>query len=409
MIASDFSRKIASLDIPEVVVPFAPEEYAQRIGRLRSEMDVAGIDLLLLTAPDAMCWVSGYELRWYKAHGASAWRPLAMIAIHRQSSTPVLFDGAEHAEVIRRTTTPNTDVRLLPRDARGETLSFILDSLAGVLRPGAVVGMEWDSHVPSPAVFLEVDAALRARGAHTRDATSMIRGVRRQKSPAELECIETAARICDDGITHLASVLRPGMTELQVWAELERGLINAGGEPAAIHEWAQRIERHASRHSISSRRELGEGDHVAVDPCGVFHRYHANRTAVLSLGEPADEFVERMELLAGAFPVLRRSAHAGARVSDVAAQLREYYAGVGLWAERGETWVGGYELGLSFPPDWVGEWTFTVAEEDSEDIFLERSVTNFESHFTLALYDTVVYEREGARTLSSLPYEIIAV
>lgn len=404
----DFATRLAQLEQSPADPAFDSAEYALRAERLRRAMEAENLDMLLLSAPDAMCWVTGYTLRWYKAHGPSRWRPLGMVAVFRDDPRVLLIDGEEHAEVIRRTTDPAVDVRMLPRDRRDEMLRFLVEQIASVA-PVRRIGFELFSHTPSPAVFRELEAALQRSGAEVVDATASIRGARRQKTPAEIACIERAARICDAGITHLAEHIEPGMTELQVWAELERGLTNAGGEPAALHEWAQRMEPRSARHSISGRKTIRKGDLVSVDPCGVYNRYHSNRTALLSLGAPPDEFVERVEQLAGAYPVLREYARAGARVSDVSAALRDYYESVGLWQGRGNTWVGGYELGLSFPPDWVGEWTFTVAEEHSDEVFLENSVTNFESHFDIALYDTLVYEPGGARTLSRLPYEIITV
>ncbi len=63
-------------------------------------------------------------------------------------------------------------------------------------------------------------------------------------------------------------------------------------------------------------------------------------------------------------------------------------------------WVGGYELGISFPPDWVGEFVFAAEDEAPEGVFRSGMVTNCESIFRPGLIDTIVYEKEGARRLS---------
>jgi hypothetical protein len=64
---------------------------------------------------------------------------------------------------------------------------------------------------------------------------------------------------------------------------------------------------------------------------------------------------------------------------------------------------------LSFPPDWVGEFVFTVEEEGAGGTFEAGMVTNFESIFHLPVLDTVIFERDGARTLGRLPRELTAV
>jgi hypothetical protein len=52
-----------------------------------------------------------------------------------------------------------------------------------------------------------------------------------------------------------------------------------------------------------------------------------------------------------------------------------------------------------FLPDWVGEFVFTVDEEDPEAILEAGMVTNYESMVHYAMIDTIVYEENGARAL----------
>ena len=67
------------------------------------------------------------------------------------------------------------------------------------------------------------------------------------------------------------------------------------------------------------------------------------------------------------------------------------------------------EQGLSLPPDWVGDFYFHVDDERwIERVFEPGMVTNFESLFSTALIDTIVYEPEGCRVLSKTPLEVIA-
>jgi Xaa-Pro aminopeptidase len=198
------------------------------------------------------------------------------------------------------------------------------------------------------------------------------------------------------------------MTELEAWSEMMHAMAAAGGEPAALHELAV-IGTFGTGHSISSRRQLQPGDWLHVDPCGVFERYHANRSGLYFLGEPPQEAVELMSVLAGAFDVLCGVARGGTPVAEVTTALREYYVEHGIWDLKGNTWVGGYELGASFPPDWVGEWLFTVNDDAPEGVFEAGMVTNFESIIGLGLLDTLIYESDGARTLSKVPYDIVAV
>lgn len=78
-----------------------------------------------------------------------------------------------------------------------------------------------------------------------------------------------------------------------------------------------------------------------------------------------------MGLLAEGAALYQESAGPGTRVAEVQRTLRSFYQDAGLWERRG--WIGGYELGLAFPPDWVGEWMFGVEDPLTEDVFEEAS------------------------------------
>ncbi|GAB2449776.1 ectoine hydrolase DoeA [Nocardioides hungaricus] len=401
-----FLAEISERMAPEPVIPFGDEEYAARLDRLRAAMAADGIDLLLLSSPEAQCWIHGLSLRWYKAHAPRQWRPLITTAVHVDHDRFILFDGAEHAEVIRRTSMA-PDVRLLPRYERDRMLGFILDELRAEGWLAGRVGLERYSYVPSPAVHAEVVAGLASAGCTVVDGTDAVRRVRRVKSPAELACIERAAEIADAGIRGLVAQLHVGMTELEAWAAMMSAMVAAGGEPAALHEFASLGQR--AGHAWAGHRRIEPGLVLNVDPCGVVNRYHSNRTGTIFIGDPPAQYLDLMARLAGAYDVLRARASAGTPVREVNAALREYYREVGLWDLRGDTWIGGYELGLSFPPDWVGDWIFTVADEETDEVFEAGMVTNFESIVHFSLIDTLVYEEDGARTLSSLPHELIVV
>ena len=106
----------------------------------------------------------------------------------------------------------------------------------------------------------------------------------------------------------------------------------------------------------------------------------------------------------------------GHAVAEAARTLRNYYQEVGVWDYR--QWVGGYELGIAFPPDWVGEWLFNVEGEADQGVFEAGMVTNFESVFASlnplspgigVNIDTIVYGQGGAQALSQVDMMPIVV
>ena len=63
--------------------------------------------------------------------------------------------------------------------------------------------------------------ALLQRGLEVVDGVSVAEEARIVKSPEEISCIRWAVEVAEHGISQVKSMLRPGVTELQLW-----GLIN---------------------------------------------------------------------------------------------------------------------------------------------------------------------------------------
>ncbi|WP_336659145.1 Xaa-Pro peptidase family protein [Leucobacter sp. USHLN153] len=404
---ADQQERISGTD-PHIA--FQPEEYAARLVRLQRAMIEDGVETLILSSPESQNWLHGLALRWYKANGPRDWRPLTCTVVHA-SDGYILFEGIEHAEMIRRTSVAS-DVRLLPRYERNGMLRFIVDQIAGEgWVSGANVGIELYSAIPNPAVSRMIEGALLDAGARVVDATLTARRVRQIKSSAELEAVKQAAAICDAGLLHLRDVLRPGMTELEAHGELLRGLSQAGGEPAGLHQVAfVGLAALGVYHEISGHRIISEDDFLDVDPCGVYKRYHSNRSQMYTFKKPPQAAVDLLEVLTGGFEILTERARPGVRIGDVNAELYAYYRDAGVFALNSNVWIGGYEMGIAFPPDWVGEWKFTVVGGENDDrVFEAGTVANFESMCGIGLLDTFVIEEDSTRLLSKLPHEIMVV
>ena len=396
----DQAAQIASR---ESDLAFDRDEYARRLRRLQLAMEQAQLDTLIVSAPDAMCWLHGYQSRWYKSHSTTAWPPFQCTVVHLGDERLLQFDMERHRYLIPRTSVVS-DLRLKSVNTVGEWLEFFVGELEAEGWLGGTVGIEKWSSVPNRATSEMIEAALHSRGCTVVDGSLVTRQVRRLKSGAEIEVLRRAAGVCDAGLRALQRALTPGITELEAWEAMVHAMIAAGGEPAALQEnvWAGTSPL---IHALSSRRQIAAGEIVCADPCGVVHRYHANAARALSIGEPQPAALELMKVLAEGVRLFEDSAAPGVRIGDVQRTLRAFYQDSGIWERRG--WLGGYEFGIAFPPDWVGEWVFAVDDADSDEVFEEGLVTNYESVIGLVLIDTFVIGAAGAERLSSVPPEIL--
>ncbi len=385
-------------------IPFSIAEYRDRVHRVRVAMSEEGIDLLFVMWPEGICYLHGHQANWYQGNSPEIWSALSGTAVHVNHELPIHFDIVDEQHLLQQSSVLQ-DIRIYPTLSI-DSISFLIDELSAEGWLGGTVGLELSHYRPNRLISESLEQAFVAKGNRVVNGSSIMRKVRRIKSPQEIAIIEQAYRIVETGHQALQNHLRPGITELDLAAEVNYAMMKAGGEQAALMLSLQSGPL-ASFHGLPSRRVIRKGDLVVMDPCGVVHRYHANKARAYYLGEPDETLVSLYEAAGGAFEVLRKNAKAGVSVAEVNRMLRAYYEERNIWSLR--EWVGGYELGISFPPDWVGDFVFTVEEEAPEGFFETGMVTNFESIFGTFLIDTVVYEETQARVLSAENPKLIVV
>jgi len=393
-------------------LPFTLVEYEDRLARLRAAMTAEGIDVLVLTSPDAMGWLHGFAARVYSWHTSTALPPDAATVVHADQDPMFYVDSAFHEALVSNTSCV-TDFR--PIQDTGVSAYSSLDDfnqhLVGELRRegwlGGVIGVERWSGCPPPAAADATRDALVDAGCKVVDATGVIRGTRRLKSPAELAYIEAAQAAVDAGVRAIHAEGRAGMTELEAWHLYMGAVVAAGGEPSAIHETVAVGPPEAGLHALSSRRAILEEDYFHPDMSAAVHRYHARGTRPFAVGEPRPEVLGLARIIAGAYDVVTETAKVGMPFGQLNRAIVDYFAQEGF--DTSIAFGGGYELGLSFNPDFVGEFLWGVHDLEDERPIEAGLVTNFESVLFLTMIDTVVFEESGARFLSSLPREVMTI
>ncbi len=397
---------------------FNEEEYWGRIKKLRALMAEAKIDMLWVTSPEVVCWLHGYFTSWYKAQSPMRYPQCYGTAVHVDHDEFIFFGDLANAGATAQFSI-SRDTRWLPSHEAVPNIDFIMKELESKGWLKGTVGMEFWSYLPNRAVSTMFEGAFRARGANVVDATALTRRARRVKSSAEIACIKEAVRICDIGHQALRDNIRPCMTELELFGLVTAAMMAAGGEfPALIPNFnSQQLvdgELANGSHCMAGPRKIQAGDLLTADLCGVYNRYHGNVSRGYFLGDPPKKMVEHVKKAAGVFEIIKTEVKAGMTVADVNAVVRRYYEGVGLWESPG--WVLGYELGLSLPPDWVGDFYFnakntfnTMDTMYTDRVFEENMVTNFESIFRTPLIDTLVYGKDETHVLSKVALQIFGV
>ena len=363
---------------PEKELAFSDAEYKSRLNAIRKNMAQQDIQLLWLMSPESMFYVSGYTCEWYQAQSPKQWPATSGIAIHVDVDEFILFDTPSEA-VMCRFVTCAQDIRIFPMNSRRDGIQFIMDELDSSNWLCGKTGMEMHSYRPNPVISKRFESAFQTRGMEVVDSSDLIRDIRWIKSDAEIAYIEKAAKIADIGLTAAKNTLQPGVTELEVYGEIINAMSKAGGENPSITLPVLSGPKANTGHSLSSRRVIQNNEQVNVDVCGVYNRYHANGARSFYIGQPADEVLSYHEKSSNVFKVIESILKPGLTVSELVTTTKSYYEDIGIWPDAG--WVGGYELGIGFPPDWVGNFVYEMTDTNSDRTFEAGTVVNFESQF----------------------------
>jgi Xaa-Pro aminopeptidase len=392
---------------PPLEVPFSREEYRERLQRIRGRMAADGIDMLYLTAPESLFYVSGYTCEWYQAQSPKNWPATSGIAVHRDHDDFILFDTPSEQVMVRFVTIAD-DIRIFPIDNRRDGIGFIADELLAAGWLGGTVGLELHSYRPNPAVSQRFRDCFEAIGCKVADGSDILRELRWVKSPQEMAFIEQAGRITDIGLAAARDAIRPGATELEVYGEVIRAMARAGGENPSITLPVLSGPKANCGHALAGRRTIGPGEQINVDVCGVYNRYHCNAARSFYVGEPPREVVEFYDKAAGAMEILAGLIRPNLPVGELVTTLRAYYDEQGIW--QNASWVGGYELGIGFPPDWVGNFVYEMSHGESKVPFEPGTAVNFESVFygpqmsgLTYLIDTLLFREDSAGLASRMP------
>lgn len=400
---------------PEKEVPFSDDEYRRRLSRIRERMSRSGIEMLLLTAPESMYYVSGYQVMWNQAQSPRQWPASSAIAIHVDHDSFILFDSEREA-VLGRIFTNSTDTRFFPRHSLRDGADFIASELGAAGWLKGTVGMEFWSYRPNRMISHRLESLLVASGARkVVDGTDILRELRWIKSPAEVECLEEAARIANIGMRAAQSAIRAGVTELEVYGEIVRAMSAAGGENPAMPIPVLSGTKTNALHGITTRRRIQSGELVLVDLCGVYKRYHINMCRTFCVGEPEKDAADTARRAAKSMDVIAALLRPNLPVRELNDTVKRYFMEEDLWDKRG--WIGGYEMGIAFPPDWVGNFIYDpLSDINPERVFDPGTAVNYENQFfmprQIGQYFTIssfLFTESSGRIVSDMPFDLIVV
>jgi Xaa-Pro aminopeptidase len=293
------------------------EIHAARRGRAQEKIAEIAADAALITSGPNVRYLTGL---------ASSNAALLLPA----SGAGILATDARYAPAAQRDC---SDLELIVE-------RFIEPRLAGQMTSRGWRTVAFEAH--DMTVERHAELVAKAPDVNAVPFGRKIEELRMVKDPSELELLATACRISCQAIADVFALIRPGVTERQLAAALDRRMTELGSEGPAFDTIVASGPNGAIPHHAPADRPMRRGDLITMDFGARYGGYHADMTRTVALGQPAGWQREIYELVAAAQRAGLGAARPDADVGDVDAAARDLIRDAG----HGEHFVHGLGHGI---------------------------------------------------------------
>jgi ectoine hydrolase len=343
---------------PVVRLPFERSEYDARIAKTRRAMQKAGIDLMIVTDPTNMAWLTGYDGWSFYVHQC------VLLAMEGE---PVWYGRGQDANGAKRTVFMSHDnIVGYPDHYVQSSVRHPMDYLSSEVIAARGwdkkrIGVEMDNYYFSAKAYASLTQHLP--DAKFVDATALVNWQRAVKSPREIEYMRVAARIVEKMHARILDKVEPGMKKSDLVAQIyEAGITGAdgyGGDYPAIVPLLPTGSDAAAPHLTWDDSAFTANAGTFFEIAGCFRRYHCPLSRTVYLGKPPQHFIEGEKAVVEGIEAGLAMAKPGNKTEDIA---NAFFAVLRKFGIEKDSRCG-YPIGASYPPDW-GERTMSLRPGD---------------------------------------------
>jgi Xaa-Pro aminopeptidase len=155
------------------------------------------------------------------------------------------------------------------------------------------------------------------------------------KDAEEIVNIERAVEIADVAFDRILQIIRPGISELDVAAELEYQMKMLGSENPSFETIIASGYRAALPHGRASAKKIKKGEFVTLDFGAIYDGYHSDITRTVVVGRADAKQKKIYNLVLKAQVAGCRKARAGLRGPDVDKHVRDIISKAGYGKQFG--------------------------------------------------------------------------
>ncbi len=264
----------------------------------------------------------------------------------------------------------------------------------------------WVAYAPSQLTVAQMEALQGQLGKHVRwvKAPGQVEKLRAVKDRAELFEIREAAELISDVFRSCLRKVRPGVTELELSAELEFAMKHRGASGPSFETIVASGPRSAWAHARPTSKPLRKNELVVLDQGAILRGYCSDMTRTVFLGRPSQKIRQLYSAVLEAQGAAKAAIRPGVTADSVDAAARQALKGRGL--DRYFTHSTGHGLGLEVHEmPRLGQGEKTVLQEGM--VLTVEPGVYLEGLGGIRIEDDVVVTPTGAQDLTTAPRQFL--
>ena len=159
-------------------------------------------------------------------------------------------------------------------------------------------------------------------------------------SRREIDKMREAGYLAEELLEHLAPMVKPGVSTLEINDEAERWTQEKGARsaPLGYHGFPKSICTSVNEvicHGIPNAKEiLKDGDIINIDVTPILNGYHGDTSKTFFVGNPSPEAKRLVEVTEKCLALAIAEVKPGARIGDIGAAIQEYAEAQGFSVVR---------------------------------------------------------------------------
>ena len=225
--------------------------------------------------------------------------------------------------------------------------------------------------------------------------------LRYAKDPEEIEAMKKAAEAAGKGIAAAIEAVKPGVTEIEVAAEAEFAMRQAGTMRYGSSTFVDSGPHSIWLHGGTSRRKIEVGDLVVVDVHPVVDMYSSDCARTVVCGEPTEKQSELIQTYSEAQTSIIADVKPGWKVGQVTKAFTDAFTARGY----GNLWIPGpvHGVGLEFEESRHPSHYFShVQLEINENwtLAIGHSILPMKGVGGVKIEDTIQVTADGGKSLT---------